>query len=275
VFAAEICGTFCGVSHLIGEPQLDDDEVMLMSDETKKVALITGGNKGIGLETARQLGKLGITVLVGARDQAKGEAAVGELKKDGVDARAVKLDVDNSADYEAVRKLIEKDYGRLDILVNNAGVMLDGRKGNETSKTSQDVLRKTFNTNFFAVVGLTQALLPLLKKSLGGRIVNLSSILGSNTLHATPGSFIYDAKTFAYDASKAALNSFTIHLAHELKDTTIKVNSAHPGWVKTEMGGEGAQIDVETGAKTSVELATLQDSGPNGAYVHLGKPLPW
>ena len=246
-----------------------------MSDETKKIALITGANKGIGLETARQLGKLGITVLVGARDQAKGEAAVAELKKDGVDARAVKLDVDNSSDYAAVAKLIEKDYGRLDILVNNAGVMLDGRKGNETSKTSQDVLRKTFNTNFFAVVGLTQALLPLLKKSVGGRIVNLSSILGSNTLHATPGSFIYDAKTFAYDASKAALNSFTIHLAHELKDTKIKVNSAHPGWVKTDMGGEGAQLDVETGAKTSVELATLQDSGPNGAYVHLGKPLPW
>ncbi|HEX3373256.1 MAG TPA: SDR family oxidoreductase [Edaphobacter sp.] len=246
-----------------------------MSDETKKIALITGANKGIGLETARQLGKLGITVLVGARDQAKGEAAVTELKKDGVEARAVRLDVDNPSDYEAVKKLIEKDYGRLDILINNAGIMIDNRKGNETSKTSQDVLRKTFNTNFFAVVGLTQALLPLLKKSVGGRIVNLSSILGSNTLHATPGSFIYDAKTFAYDASKAALNSFTIHLAHELKDTKIKVNSAHPGWVKTEMGGEGAQLDVETGAKTSVELATLQDSGPNGAYVHLGKPLPW
>jgi NAD(P)-dependent dehydrogenase (short-subunit alcohol dehydrogenase family) len=246
-----------------------------MSDETKKIALITGANKGIGLETARQLGKLGITVLVGARDQAKGEAAVAELKKDGVDARALTLDVDNPSDYEAVKKLIEKDYGRLDILVNNAGIMIDNRKGNETSKTSQDVLRKTFNTNFFAVVGLTQALLPLLKKSVAGRIVNLSSILGSNTLHATPGSFIYDAKTFAYDASKAALNSFTIHLAHELKDTKIKVNSAHPGWVKTEMGGEGAQLDIETGAKTSVELATLQDSGPNGAYVHLGKPLPW
>src|SRR5271167_3620523 len=241
----------------------------------KKIALITGGNKGIGFETARQLGKLGITVLIGARDLAKGEAAAAELKKDGVDARAVKLDVDNSADYAAVAKLIEKDYGVLDILINNAGIMLDGRKGNETSKTSQDVLRKTFNTNFFAVVGLTQALLPLLKKSLGGRIVNLTSILGSNTLHATPGSFIYDAKTFAYDASKAALNSFTIHLAHELKDTKIKVNSAHPGWVKTEMGGEGAQLDIETGAKTSVELATLQDSGPNGAYVQLGKPLPW
>jgi len=241
----------------------------------KKVALITGGNKGIGLETARQLGKLGVTVLIGVRDEAKGEAAVAELRKDGVEARAVKLDMENPTDYAAVAKLIEKDYGVLDILINNAGIFLDGRKGNETSTTSKDVLQKTFNTNFFAVVGLTQALLPLLKKSLGGRIVNLSSILGSNTLHATPGSFIYDAKTFAYDASKAALNSFTIHLAHELKDTKIKVNSAHPGWVKTDMGGEGAQLDIVTGAKTSVEMATLQDSGPNGEFHHLGKPLPW
>jgi NAD(P)-dependent dehydrogenase (short-subunit alcohol dehydrogenase family) len=247
----------------------------MSADTKKKVALITGGNKGIGLETARQLGKLGITVLIGVRDLAKGETAVGELKKDGVDARAIKLDVDNAADYDAVAKLIEKDYGVLDILVNNAGIMIDNRKGNETTKTSQDVLRKTFNTNFFAVVGLTQALLPLLRKSLGGRIVNLSSILGSNTLHATPGSFIYDAKTFAYDASKSALNAFTIHLAHELKDTKIKVNSAHPGWVKTEMGGEGAMLEIETGAQTSVDLATLQDSGPNGAFIHLGKPLPW
>jgi NAD(P)-dependent dehydrogenase (short-subunit alcohol dehydrogenase family) len=247
-----------------------------MAETKKKVALITGGNKGIGLETARQLGKLGITVLIGVRDLAKGETAVAELKKDGVDARAVKLDVDNAADYDAVAKLIEKDYGVLDILVNNAGIMIDNRKeGNETTKTSQEVLRKTFNTNFFAVVGLTQALLPLLRKSLGGRIVNLSSILGSNTLHATPGSFIYDAKTFAYDASKSALNAFTIHLAHELKDTKIKVNSAHPGWVKTEMGGEGAMLEIETGAQTSVDLATLQDGGPNGAFIHLGKPLPW
>jgi NAD(P)-dependent dehydrogenase (short-subunit alcohol dehydrogenase family) len=246
-----------------------------MSAESKKVALITGANKGIGLETARQLGKQGIIVLVGARDLAKGEAAVAELKKDGVDARAVKLDVDNPSDYAAVAKLIEKDFGVLDILINNAGIFLDGRTKNETSTTSQEILRKTFDTNFFAVVGLTQALLPLLRKSLGGRIVNLSSVLGSLTLHATPGSPVYEAKTFAYDASKAALNAFTIHLAHELKDTKIKVNSAHPGWVKTDMGGEGAMLDVEVGAETSVELATLQDSGPNGGYIHLGKPLPW
>jgi len=245
-----------------------------MSD-ARKVALITGANKGIGLETARQLGKLGITVLVGARDAAKGEAAVAVLKKDGVDARAIKLDVNDTKDYAAVAKSIEKDFGRLDILINNAGIFLDSRKGNQTSATSQEVLRKTFDTNFFAVVGLTQALLPLLRKSEAGRIVNLSSILGSNTLHATKGSYVYDAKTFAYDASKAALNSFTIHLAHELQGTKIKVNSAHPGWVKTEMGGEGAMLEIEDGAKTSVELAMLGEDGPTGGYFHVGKPLPW
>lgn len=241
----------------------------------KKVALITGANKGLGLETARQLGKQGITVLVGARDLAKGEAAVASLKKDGIDARAVKLDVDNPADYAAVAKLIEKEFGKLDILVNNAGIFLDSRGPNETSKTSQEILRKTFDTNFFAVVALTQALLPLLKKSEAGRIVNLSSILGSLTLHATKGSYVYEAKTFAYNASKAALNSFTIHLAHELAGTKIKVNSAHPGWVKTDMGGEGAQMEIVDGVKTSVELATLPDDGPTGGYFHMGKPIAW
>jgi NAD(P)-dependent dehydrogenase (short-subunit alcohol dehydrogenase family) len=250
-------------------------EVKSMSAGAKKVALITGANRGLGLETARQLGKLGITVLMSARELAKGEAAAAALRKDGIDARAVKLDVDNPADYTVLAKQIEKDFGQLDILVNNAGIFRDSRKANETSTTSQKVLRETFDTNFFAVVGLTQALLPLLRKSEAGRIVNLSSILGSLTLHATKGSYVYDAKTFAYDASKAALNAFTIHLAHELQGTKIKVNSAHPGWVKTDMGGEGAQLEIEEGGKTSTELATLPDDGPNGGFFHLGKPIPW
>jgi NAD(P)-dependent dehydrogenase (short-subunit alcohol dehydrogenase family) len=240
-----------------------------------KIALITGANKGIGLETARQLGKLGVTVLVGARDLAKGEEAAEVLRGIGVDARAVKLDVVDAKDRAAVAESIEKEFGKLDILINNAGLMLDSRAGNATSTTSQEVLRDTFDTNFFAVVALTQTLLPLLKKSAAGRIVNLSSILGSNTLHATPGSPIYDAKTFAYDASKAALNSFSIHLAHELKGTKVKVNSAHPGWVKTEMGGEGAMMEIVDGAKTSVELATLAEDGPSGGFFHMGKALPW
>lgn len=254
---------------------ISDGDGIGMSNATQKIALITGANKGIGLETARQLGKLGVTVLVGARDLAKGEEAAEVLRGIGIDARAIKLDVVNEADRNAAAKLIEKDFGRLDILINNAAVMLDARTGNETSTTSLKALRDTFETNFFAVVALTQTLLPLLRKSPAGRIVNLSSILGSQTLHATKGSPIYDAKTFAYDASKTALNSFTIHLAHELKGTAIKVNSAHPGWVKTDMGGEGAQMEIVDGAKTSVRLATLDENGPTGGYFHLEDALPW
>jgi NAD(P)-dependent dehydrogenase (short-subunit alcohol dehydrogenase family) len=124
-------------------------------------------------------------------------------------------------------------------------------------------------------VALTQALLPLIRKAHAGRIVNLSSILGSNTLHATPGSPIYEAKTFGYNASKAALNAFTIHLAHELKGTKIKVNSAHPGWVKTDMGTDAAPMEIPDGAKTSVRLATLPDDGPTGGYFHMNDALPW
>jgi NAD(P)-dependent dehydrogenase (short-subunit alcohol dehydrogenase family) len=243
--------------------------------EAKRVALITGANRGLGLETARKLGQQGITVLVAARELAKSEATAATLKKEGIDARPIKLDVNDQADYSAAAKAIEKDFGRLDILVNNAGIFLDNRGPNETSTTSDDILRKTFDTNFFAVIGLTQTLLPLLRKSEAGRIVNLSSILGSLTLHATKGSYVYDAKTFAYNASKAALNSFTIHLAHELANTKIKVNSAHPGWVKTEMGGEGAQLEIEDGVKTSVQLATLPEDGPTGGYFHMGESLPW
>lgn len=243
--------------------------------EAKKVALITGANRGLGLETARKLGQQGITVLVAARDLAKSEATAATLKKEGIDARSIKLDVNDPADYAAAAKSIEKDFGVLDILVNNAGIFLDNRGPNETSTTSEDVLRKTFDTNFFAVVSLTQELLPLLRKSKAGRIVNLSSILGSLTLHATKGSYVYDAKTFAYNASKAALNAFTIHLAHELANTRIKVNSAHPGWVKTEMGGEGAMLEIEDGVKTSVQLATLPEDGPTGGYFHMGESLPW
>jgi NAD(P)-dependent dehydrogenase (short-subunit alcohol dehydrogenase family) len=243
--------------------------------EAKKIALITGANRGLGLETTRKLGEQGITVLVAARELAKSEATAATLKKEGIDARAIKLDVNDPADYAAAAKSIEKDFGVLDILVNNAGIFLDNRGPNETSTTSEDVLRETFDTNFFAVVSLTQELLPLLRKSKAGRIVNLSSILGSLTLHATKGSYVYDAKTFAYNASKAALNAFTIHLAHELANTKIKVNSAHPGWVKTEMGGEGAMLEIEDGVKTSVELATLPEDGPTGGYFHMGESLPW
>jgi NAD(P)-dependent dehydrogenase (short-subunit alcohol dehydrogenase family) len=241
---------------------------------TKKIALITGANKGIGLETARQLGKQGITVLAGARDEAKANAAGAELRKEGLDAHGIVIDVNDAGSIQKAAARIERDYGRLDILVNNAGVMLDD-KGKKPSEQPLELWRKTFETNLFGLVATTQALLPLLRKSAAGRIVNLSSILGSITLHATPGSPIYDSKTPAYDASKSAVNAWTVNLAWELKDTPIKVNAAHPGWVKTELGGEGAPMEIEDGAKTSVALATLGPDGPTGGFVHMGETLPW
>jgi NAD(P)-dependent dehydrogenase (short-subunit alcohol dehydrogenase family) len=242
----------------------------------KKVALVTGGNKGIGLETVRQLAAKGYAVLLGARDAAKGEAAAAALRKEGLDVRAVKVDVANASDYKALVALIEKDYGKLDALINNAGVMLENQGGKrEASSIPIETLRKTFDTNVWGTIELTQALLPLIRKSAAGRIVNLSSILGSQTLHATKGSPIYEAKQLAYDMSKTALNSFTIHLAYELAKTPIKVNSAHPGWVKTEMGGANAPLGIEEGAETSVWLATLPADGPTGGYFHKHDPLPW
>jgi len=242
----------------------------------QKVAFITGANKGLGLETARQLGKLGIAVVIGSRDLEKGVAAAQKLKSEGTAAEAIRFDVTNPADYQAVYDFLDKHYGRLDILVNNAGIARENfLGGNQTSTTSAEVLHDTFDTNFFGAIQVTQTLLPLLRKSPAGRIVNLSSILGSLTLHATPGSPIYDAKAFAYDASKAALNSFTVHLAHELRDTKIKVNSAHPGWVKTDMGTDAAPMEIPDGAKTSVRLATLPADGPTGGYFHMNDALPW
>jgi NAD(P)-dependent dehydrogenase (short-subunit alcohol dehydrogenase family) len=182
---------------------------------------------------------------------------------------------------EAYRQLDER-YGRLDILINNAGVWKESTNSssyvpgtNQTSTLPMKILRETFETNFFGTVGLTQCLLPLLRRAPAARIVNVASIMGSLTLHSDPISSIYPHKVFAYDASKTALNAFTVHLAHELKDTPIKVNAAHPGWVRTEMGGEFADLDISEGGKTSAWLATLPANGPTGGYFHMGQPLPW
>ena len=246
-----------------------------------EVAFITGANRGLGLETARELGKLGIVVVLGSRDSEKGEAAAAKLRDEGITAESLGFDVTKSQDHQKAYDYFAKKYGRLDILVNNAGVLREsqvstnGPAPNSTSAVSPEVLRETFETNFFAPVALTQKLLPLIRKVPAGRIVNVSSILGSLTLHSDPNSPIYPFKTLAYDASKAALNAFTVHLAHELRDTKIKVNSAHPGWVKTEMGGPNAPMEVSEGGQTSAHLATLADDGPNGGFFHLGQPLPW
>ncbi|WP_263359674.1 SDR family oxidoreductase [Acidicapsa ligni] len=245
----------------------------------QKVAFITGGNRGLGFQTALDLKSPETKVIIGSRDLKQGEDALAKLRTAGVDADVIKFDMTNLSDHKAAYDYFNSKYDRLDILINNAGIAGGKFPGNGPEHSASDVpldlLHKVFETNFFSQVALTKSLLPLIKKSPAGRIVNLSSILGSLTLNADPNSFIYNYKTFAYSASKAALNDFTVHLAYELRDTNIKVNSAHPGWVKTDMGGDQAPMEIGEGGKTSAELATLPVDGPTGGFFHLGQPLPW
>ncbi|MFL2661916.1 MAG: SDR family oxidoreductase [Alphaproteobacteria bacterium] len=242
----------------------------------EKVAFITGANRGIGFETSKKLAESGIKVILGSRDLKKGEEAVKKLSSLGIDADLVKYDAFDLDAPEEVYKYISEKYKKLDILINNAGVLLSGNLFVTNSSTISDKdLKDTFQTNFFSVISLTQKLLPLIKKSNAGRIVNVSTILSSLTLHSAKESPITPAKEIAYNASKTALNAFTIHLAIELKDTNIKVNSGHPGWVKTELGGPNAPMEVEESYKTSLRLATLDDEGPSGGLFHENDIIPW
>jgi len=246
---------------------------------TKKIAFITGGNRGIGLETARQLGRIGIFPVIGARNVAAGKEAVATLKNEGIEADSLEFDVASKEHHQKAYDYFVARSGHLDILINNAGVYLEGEPGGEppysASSIPEKLLRDTLEANLFAPIAVTQKLPPLLRKSAAGRIVNLSSILGSLTLHSDPKSPIYGSLSVAYNTSKTALNSYTVHLAKDLRDSTIKVNAAHPGWVQTRMGGSSAPMNIVDGAKTSVRLATLPADGPNGGFFHLGDTLPW
>jgi NAD(P)-dependent dehydrogenase (short-subunit alcohol dehydrogenase family) len=238
------------------------------------IALITGANKGIGLETARQLGKRGIHVIIGARDAARGAEAVKTLTAEGISAAAVALEVTDAASVVAAVKEVERRHGHLDILINNAGI-LDYAADTGPITTSVADFRRVFETNFFGLVSVTQAFLPLLRKSTAGRIVNLTSILGSIAEHADRNSPIHGSRFPAYDASKAAVNMFTVELAQALADTPIKVNCVHPGWVKTDMGGAAAPMEIVDGAKSSVALATIGADGPTGGFFHMGVHMRW
>jgi NAD(P)-dependent dehydrogenase (short-subunit alcohol dehydrogenase family) len=253
-----------------------------MSTTNQRVAFITGGNRGLGLQTAIELANLPISVILGSRNLAKGEAAAEKLRDDGKEVEVIAFDITDPKSHQHAFHYFFSRYGKLDILVNNAGIWRESADAsgyapdtNRTSSVPLDILRETFETNFFATVALTQALVPLIRRAPAGRIVNVSSILGSLTLHSDQHSAIYAYKVFGYDASKTALNAFTVQLAHELRDTKIKVNSAHPGWVKTDMGGAGADLDITEGGKTSALLATLADDGPTGGFFHLGQSVPW
>jgi NAD(P)-dependent dehydrogenase (short-subunit alcohol dehydrogenase family) len=238
-----------------------------------KVALITGANKGIGKEIARQLGSQGMTVLIGARDETRGGEAASELRQQGIDAHAIRLDVTDEASIADAASQIEHDFGRLDVLVNNAGIALDS--GGPASAIDVDTLRRTYETNVFGVFAVTKAFLPLLKKSEAGRVVNMSSGLGSLTQNSDPNWIFAGAKPLAYNSSKAALNMMTVILAAELKDTGIKVNAADPGFTATDLNQHRGTRTVEQGATAAVRLATLPADGPTGGYFDEDGTVPW
>ena len=240
---------------------------------TPRIALITGANKGIGLETARQLAQKGLHVYLGSRDLGRGEAAAAKLQTQGIRVEVMELDVTKPTTIRAAADSISNRFGRLDVLVNNVGVALDD-KTKRPSEQSLATWREMFDVNFFGMVAVTQAFLPLLHKSQAGRIVNLASGLASITLHADPKAGL--PKDMAgYSVSKTAVTAWTVQLAAELKDTPIKVNVCDPGWVKTDLGGPNAPTEVEDGAKTSVRLATLGEDGPSGGFFKMGTSVPW
>jgi NAD(P)-dependent dehydrogenase (short-subunit alcohol dehydrogenase family) len=236
------------------------------------IALISGANKGIGYEIARGLGAKKITVLVGARDEARGQAAADKLKAEGADARFVKLDVTDHETIRCAAEWIGEQFGRLDILVNNAGI---GEWGGKPSDVDLAKVREIYETNLFGPMALTQAVLPLLRKSKHGRVVNVSSSLGSLTLATQPDSPMASFVVLGYNTSKTALNSMTVQFANELKDTPIKVNVICPGYCATDLNGHSGPRTAAQGAVAAIEYATIGEDGPTGGYFNDEGRVPW
>jgi len=248
--------------------------------QDKPVALVTGANQGIGLQIARELAANGYTVLVGSRNLERGEEAA---KSIGADARALQLDVTDQASIAAVAERIRIELGRLDLLVNNAAISHAGRPGrslaeilqsSRASVASLDEVRAVFETNVFGVIAVTQAILPLLREAPAGRIVNVTSGVGSLTLNADPNFPYRSGFGVVYAASKTALNAITLSFAIELESTNIKVNAAGPGFTATALNNFEGIETVEQGARNPVRVA-LDVNGPTGTFTSAEGPLPW
>jgi NAD(P)-dependent dehydrogenase (short-subunit alcohol dehydrogenase family) len=243
------------------------------------VALITGASRGLGYETARQLGQTGAKLIVGARDAASGSRAVDELRSERIDAEMLVLDVDSVASVQAAAAEVQGRHGRLDILVNNAGILPEATEPTGDREVDLDLFRKTFETNVFGAVAVVQEFLPLLRRSERGRIVNVSSRMGSLADQLDPDSPYHGVIAPAYQGSKAALNGLTVALAKLLRETPIKVNSVCPGWLKTDLAGAdgraAAPMTVDEGAGIVVEMALVPADGPSGRFVDRDGVVPW
>jgi NAD(P)-dependent dehydrogenase (short-subunit alcohol dehydrogenase family) len=237
-----------------------------------KTVLITGANKGIGFETAKQLAQMGYFVYVGSRDKSKGLDALNKLKELGISTvDCIEIDVTNIDSVKKARHELESNIGVLDVLINNAGIA--GEMPQNASTVEMENLRKVFETNFFGVVQTTQQFIPLLKKSNEPIIVNVSSELGSLAIHSNrqnPNYELFDA----YSCSKTALNAFTVMLANEFRDTNFKINSVSPGYTATDLNQHRGLQTVEQGAKFIVKYATLGIDGPTGGYFK-EQEIPW
>jgi NAD(P)-dependent dehydrogenase (short-subunit alcohol dehydrogenase family) len=244
-----------------------------------KIAVITGANRGLGLATARLLGRAGVRVVVGARSLPKSDDAVASLRREGVDAEPLIIDVGSVASVQQAATQVEQRHGRVDILINNAGILPEATAEDADLPLDLGLFRETFETNVFGAVSATKAFLPLLRKSASGRIVNISSTMGSLTDQSDPSSPYHGLVVPAYQMSKAALNGFTIALSKVLADTSIKVNSVCPGWVQTDLGGPdnraAAPTTADEAAQIVVDMASIPADGPTGTFVDRAGVVAW
>ncbi|KJS01329.1 MAG: short-chain dehydrogenase [Desulfobulbaceae bacterium BRH_c16a] len=244
-----------------------------MQSSKKRVALVTGANRGIGFAVASLLARKGLTVIIGARDEKNGLDAQKRMSGNGRDVHFTLLDVADPTSIIAAIGRIDGLFGRLDVLVNNAGILIDSETG--ILELSLGLLQNTLKTNTFGPLLLSQGCVPLMQKHDYGRIVNISSTLGSLTEIVNPDSPYHDQHSPAYRLSKTMLNAITALLAKELHGTNILVNSVCPGWVRTDLGGPRAPLLPEQAAETPVWLATLPDDGPTGGFFREHQPIPW
>jgi NAD(P)-dependent dehydrogenase (short-subunit alcohol dehydrogenase family) len=238
----------------------------------RKIALVTGGNKGIGFAIAHGLAALDMHVLIGCRSVERGEAAADRLREGGGQVDVLEVDVTDDASIAAAQMAVDVQFGRLDVLVNNAGVSLDAQIG---ARSLRSVMAATFDVNVFSVAAMIEAFAPLLARSDAPRIVNLSSGLGSLTQNSDPTYAFAGAKPTAYNASKAAVNMLTVLYAAKLGDRGIKINAADPGFTATDLNDHRGTRTPEQGAIAAIRLATLDAGGPTGGFFDESGVVPW